>query len=229
MQSFEITAEPRENVGKGASRRLRKTGKVPGIVYGTGKEAAMISLDQNTLGHQLENEAFYSHILTLNVGKASDQVVLKDLQRHPYKRQILHVDFQRIDAKEKLTMRVPLHFINESVCPGVKDDGGVVSHIMTDLEISCLPKDLPEYIDVDLAEVNLNETVHLSDLVLPEGIEIYALTHGGDETRPVASVHLPRAEEVDEVEEEPIEGIEIEEAVEGEAPAEPDEPASEEE
>ncbi len=229
MQSFEINAEPRENVGKGASRRLRKTGKVPGIVYGTGKEAAMISLDQNAFGHQLDNEAFYSHILTLNVGKNSDQVVLKDLQRHPFRRQVLHVDFQRVDAKEKLTMRVPLHFINESVCPGVKNDGGVVSHIMTDLEISCLPKDLPEYIDVDLAEANLNETVHLADLVLPEGVEIYALSHGGDPTRPVASVHLPRAEELDE---EPIEGVEIGEdgeiSEDGEADAstDTDEPAS---
>jgi len=195
MQTFELNAEPRENVGKGASRRLRKTGKVPGIVYGTKKAAVMISLDQNTLGHQLENEAFYSHILTLNVGKKSDQVVLKDLQRHPYKRQILHIDFQRVDAKEAITMRVPLHFINEASCIGVKTSGGVISHMMTDLEVSCLPKDLPEYIDVDLAEVELGATIHLTDLKLPDGVEIYALGHGGDETRPVASVHLPRAEE----------------------------------
>ena len=228
MQTFEINAEPRESVGKSASRRLRKTGKVPGIVYGTDKQPAMISLDQNSFGHQLENEAFYSHILTLNVGKESDQVVLKDLQRHPYKRLIQHVDFQRVDAKEKLTMRVPLHFVNETSCIGVKTGGGVVSHVMTDLEISCLPKNLPEYIEVDLAEVSLNETVHLSDLKLPEGVEIYALTHGGDETRPVASVHLPRAEEEDVVVvEELIAGAVIEEV--GEAPApEGDEPASEE-
>lgn len=195
MQTFEITAEPRENVGKGASRRLRKTGKVPGIVYGTNKDPAMISLDQNSLGHQLENEAFYSHILTLHIGKESEQVVLKDLQRHSYKRLIQHVDFQRVDAKEKLTMRIPLHFINETTCIGVKKGGGVISHVMTDLEIVCLPQDLPEYIEVDLAEVELNDTVHLADLKLPEGVEIYALTHGGDETQPVASVHLPRAEE----------------------------------
>ncbi len=127
MQTFEINAEPRESVGKGASRRLRKTGKVPGIVYGTDKEAVMISVDQNALGHQLDNEAFYSHVLTLNMGKNSEEVVLKDLQRHAYKKLILHIDFQRIDAKEKLAMRVPLHFINEATSIGVKTGGGVVS------------------------------------------------------------------------------------------------------
>jgi large subunit ribosomal protein L25 len=201
MQTFEINAEPRESVGKGASRRLRKTGKVPGIVYGTNKEATMITVDQNSLGHQLEEEAFYSHILTLNIGKKSEQVVLKDLQRHPYKRLIQHIDFLRVDAKEKINMRIPLHFINEATCVGVKTGGGVVSHIMTDVEISCLPKDLPEYIEVDLEEVNLGETIHLSDLVLPEGVDNYALLHGGDESQPVASVHLQKVQvEVDELE-----------------------------
>ena len=199
MDSFEVIAEPRESVGKGASRRLRRTGKVPGIVYGTGKDAEMITIDQNAIGHQLDNEAFYSSILNLNIGKDSQKVVLKDLQRHPYKRLILHIDFQRIDAKEKLNMRVPLHFINEESCVGVKTGGGVISHIMTDLEISCLPKDLPEFIEVDLAELELNESVHLADLKLPEGVEIYALVHGGDDSQPVASVHTPRVEaEVEE-------------------------------
>ncbi|NKB36221.1 MAG: 50S ribosomal protein L25/general stress protein Ctc [Gammaproteobacteria bacterium] len=199
MESFEVIAEPRESVGKGASRRLRKTGKVPGIVYGTGKDAKMITIDQNAIGHQLENEAFYSSILNLNIGKEKEQVVLKDLQRHPYKRLILHIDFQRIDAKEKLNMRVPLHFINETSCVGVKTGGGVISHIMTDLEISCLPKDLLEYIEVDLAELELNESIHLAELKLPKGVEIYALLHGGDDSQPVASVHTPRVEvEVEE-------------------------------
>lgn len=216
MESFEVIAEPRESVGKGASRRLRKTGKVPGIVYGTGKDAEMITIDQNAIGHQLENEAFYSSILSLNIGKKNQQVVLKDLQRHPYKRLILHIDFQRIDAKEKLTMRVPLHFLNEESCVGVKTGGGVISHIMTDLEISCLPKDLPEYIEVDLAELELNESVHLADLKLPQGVEIYALGHGGDDSQPVASVHLPRVEV--EVEED----AEAEEAVADDAAAAPD-------
>jgi large subunit ribosomal protein L25 len=199
MQTFEINAEPRESVGKGASRRLRKTGKVPGIVYGIGKQAEMISLDQNSLGHQLDHEAFYSHILTLNIGKKSEQVVLKDLQRHPFKRLIQHIDFLRVDAKEEITMRVPLHFINEDRCVGVKTGGGVISHIMTDIEVTCLPKDLPEYIEVDLLNLDLGDTIHLVDLVLPEGVENHALTHGGDETQSVASVHMPRViEEEDE-------------------------------
>lgn len=217
MESFEVIAEPRESVGKGASRRLRKTGKVPGIVYGTGKDAEMITIDQNAIGHQLENEAFYSSILNLNLGKEKQQVVLKDLQRHPFKRLILHIDFQRIDAKEKLTMRVPLHFINEESCVGVKTGGGVISHIMTDLEISCLPKDLPEYIEVDLAELELNESVHLADLKLPQGVEIYALGHGGDDSQPVASVHTPRVEA-----EETEEGAESEEAAADDAAAAPE-------
>jgi large subunit ribosomal protein L25 len=223
MQTFEINAEPRESVGKGASRRLRKTGKVPGIVYGTDKEAVMISVDQNALGHQLDNEAFYSHVLTLNMGKNSEEVVLKDLQRHAYKKLILHIDFQRIDAKEKLAMRVPLHFINEATSIGVKTGGGVVSHVMTDIEIACLPQDLPEFIEVDLAKVELNETIHLSDLKLPEGVEIYALTHGGDEARPVASIHTPRAVEEEETagETEAVEDAVVA-APDGDAPASED-------
>jgi len=223
MQSLEINAEPRENVGKGASRRLRKTGKVPGIVYGTNQDAVMISLDQHTLGHQLDREAFYSSILTLNIGKKSSQVVLKDLQRHPYKKQILHVDFLRVDAKAEITMRVPLHFHNEDSCVGVKSGGGVVSHLMTDVEISCLPKDLPEYIEVDVAEMELGDTIHLVDLKMPDGVENYALTHGGDETQPVVSVNLPRAEE----EEEDL-GEEVETEVTEEAGADEDSEAASE-
>lgn len=180
METYEIIAEPREDMGKGASRRLRREGKVPGVVYGANKDAASIMVTQNEIFHHLENEAFYSHILTLKLGKAKEKVVLKDLQRHPYKPVVLHLDLQRIDEKEKLTMRVPLHFINEKQCIGVKEGGGVVSHIMTDLEIVCLPKDLPEYIEVDVAEVNVGEGIHLSDLKLPEGTEIAALMHGGD-------------------------------------------------
>ena len=204
MELFELIAEPREDMGKGASRRLRREGKVPGVVYGGTKDAAPIMVSHNEIFHHLENEAFYSHILTLQVGKAKERVVLKDLQRHPYKPTVLHLDLQRINEKEKLTMRVPLHFINEDKCIGVKEGGGVVSHVMTDLEISCLPKDLPEYIEVDLAEVNVGEGIHLSDLKLPEGAEIAALMHGGDETRTVATVHIPKVivEPEDELEDE---------------------------
>ncbi len=216
MNEFELIAEPREDMGKGASRRLRRAGKLPGVVYGSEKDAAAITLDHNDLAHHLENEAFYSHILTLKIGKNKDKVVLKDLQRHPYRRQILHIDLQRISEKEKLTMRVPLHFINEDKCVGVKQDGGVISHVMTEIEITCLPKDLPEFIDIDMAEIILNQTIHLGDLSLPEGVESYILARGGDPMSPVVSVHIPKAV----VEEEEIAEEEDLLAEEGAIPAE---------
>jgi len=227
METFEIIAEPREDMGKGASRRLRREGKVPGIVYGANKDAASIVVKQNEIMHHLEDEAFYSHILTLQVGKAKEKVVLKDLQRHPYKPVVLHLDLLRVDENETLTMRVPLHFINEDICIGVKQDGGVVSHVITDLEIVCLPKDLPEYIEVDVAEVNVGEGIHLSDLKLPEGSEIAALLHGGDASQIVATVHIPKVvvEIEDELVDEAGEEAEAGDAEEGDTEATPDEGA----
>ncbi len=220
MQQFLLNAELREDVGKGASRRLRHSGKLPGIIYGTKKEPMLISLQHNELMHQLEQEAFYSHILEVIIGKNTEKVVLKDLQRHPYMPSIQHIDFLRIDEKEKLTMRVPLHFINESKCPGVKEHGGKTNHILNEIEISCLPKDLPEYIEVDVGELELDETIHIGDLKLPENVDVYTLLHGGDPAAPVVSVHIPRIveEEVEEVEE-------VDEIAEGEvtAPSEPTE------
>jgi len=192
MEQFELVAEKREDVGKGASRRLRRAGKLPGIVYGTKKDVTMITLPHNEVMHHLDHEAFYSHILTLTIGKDSEKVVLKDLQRHPFKRSVLHIDLQRVDENVALTMRIPLHYINEEICVGVKEGGGVVSHLMTQLDIVCLPKDLPEYIEIDMIEVELGATVHLSNLVMPEGVQIYSLLHGGDEAQPVASVHVPK-------------------------------------
>lgn len=213
MQANELRAESRTELGKGASRRLRRSGRIPGTVYGASKDPQSISLSHDEVLHQLDHEAFYSSVLTLNVDAQSEQVVVKDLQRHPYKPDILHIDFQRIDEKQKITMRVPLHFINEQQCVGVKSGGGVISRIMTELEISCLPKDLPEYIDVDLADVNLGESVHLSDIVLPEGVEIYALLSGGDASASVATVSLPKGIlEEEEEEEEMEEGLEEMEA-----------------
>ncbi len=225
METFEIIAEPREDMGKGASRRLRREGKVPGVVYGAAKDAASIMVSQNEIMHHLEDEAFYSHILTLQLGKAKEKVVLKDLQRHPYKALVLHLDLLRVDENETLTMRVPLHFINEDTCIGVKESGGVVSHVMTDLEIVCLPKDLPEYIEVDVAEVDVGEGIHLSDLKLPEGSEIAALLHGGDAAQIVATVHIPKV--IVEVEDELVDEVEGEEgdAEAGDAEATPDEGA----
>ena len=198
MNQFELVAEKREDVGKGASRRLRRDGKLPGIVYGTDKEPMMITLPHNDVMHHLEHEAFYSHILTLNVGKDKEKVVLKDLQRHPYKRLLLHIDLLRVNENEALTMRVPLHFINEDKAAGVKQGGGIISHTLTELDIVCLPKDLPEYIEVDMLEVALDQTVHLSDLVLPEGVQIYSLLHGGDDSLPVAAIHAPKGSTADE-------------------------------
>ncbi len=225
METFEIIAEPREDMGKGASRRLRREGKVPGIVYGANKDAASIMVKQNEISHHLENEAFYSHILTLQVGKAKEKVVLKDLQRHPFKPVVLHLDLLRVDENETLTMRVPLHFLNEDICIGVKEGGGVVSHVMNDLEIICLPKDLPEYIEVDMAEINLGEGIHLTDLKLPEGSEIAALLHGGDAAQIVATVHIPKV--IVEIEDELVDEVEGEEgdAEAGDAEATPDEGA----
>ncbi len=201
MNQFELVAEKSEDVGKGASRRLRRDGKLPGIVYGTDKEPVMITLPHNDVMHNLEHEAFYSQILTLNLGKDKEKVVLKDLQRHPYKRLLLHIDLLRVSENEALTLRIPLHFINEEKAVGVKQGGGVVSHTMTEVDIVCLPKDLPEYIEVDMLEVELDQTVHLSDLVLPEGVQLYATLHGGDDSLSVAAIHAPKASAADDAEE----------------------------
>ncbi|RDH88699.1 MAG: 50S ribosomal protein L25 [endosymbiont of Seepiophila jonesi] len=183
--SFEINAQSRSDAGKGASRRLRHQGTVPGIIYGADKEPSMITMVHNELAHALENEAFYSHILDLKLDGKSEQVVIKDLQRHPAKPFIMHVDFQRVDMNEKLRMHAPLHFINEETSPGMKM-GGNVSHSLSDVEIICLPKDLPEFIEVDMADMDIGDSVHLSDLQLPDGVE---LTHTGGEDSLVAMVH----------------------------------------
>ena len=223
MQAYELNVQSRDELGKSASRRLRRSGRIPGTVYGANKEPQSISLSHDDVLHRLDHEAFYSSILTINFDAESQQVVLKDLQRHPYKSEILHIDFLRIDEKQKITMRVPLHFTNEHLCAGVKTGGGVVSRILTELEISCLPKDLPEFIDVDLADVELGDTVHISDIELPEGVEVYALLHGGDATAPVASVNLPKGILEEEELEEELEGAEVEGEEEEQEEADTDE------
>ncbi|MDH5436344.1 MAG: 50S ribosomal protein L25/general stress protein Ctc [Gammaproteobacteria bacterium] len=202
--SFELNAESRKDVGKGASRRLRRENKIPGVVYGAGKEATSLTMQHNELMHALENEAFYSHILDLKLDGKSEQVILRDLQRHPGKPRLLHIDFQRVSASEKIHMNVPLHFIGEDVAPGVKIDGGIVSHLMNDVEVSCFPKNLPEFIEVDITNLALNESIHLSQLKLPEGVEVPELAHGEGHDHAVVSIHLPRAakEETEETPEE---------------------------
>ncbi|WP_086929920.1 50S ribosomal protein L25/general stress protein Ctc [Agarilytica rhodophyticola] len=187
---FTLNASLRDDAGKGASRRLRREeGLVPAIVYGGRKKPQPVSLKFNELIHQLENEAFYSHIITLKVGDSDEEVILKDLQRHPSKAIIYHADFLRVSKTKKFTTKVPLHFINETTAKGVKVQGGVISHNMTELEISCLPGDLPEFIEVDLAEVELGQIVHISDLKLPKGVESVALSHGEDHDLPVVNIH----------------------------------------
>lgn len=191
---FVLNAEQRDDQGKGASRRLRRVGRVPGILYGGGQEPEPITLDHNELLRSLEHEAFYSHILTVNVGKSSTQVLLKDLQRHPAKPHILHVDLQRVVADQEVRVHVPLHFLNEKTAPGIKEAGGVVSHHLIEVEVECLPKDLPEYIEVDCGAMDIGDAFHLTDLKLPEGVAIVELLHGDVEEhdQPVVSVHHAR-------------------------------------
>ncbi|VAX11346.1 LSU ribosomal protein L25p [hydrothermal vent metagenome] len=186
--SFELQAEQRDDKGKGASRRLRRAGLVPGIIYGAHKDSIMITLPHNELSHNLENEAFYSHILGIKLGRKKEKVVLKDLQRHPSKPFIMHVDFQRIDEKEAIRLHVPLHFINEKDAPGVKQ-GGRVSHTLTDIEVSCLPKDLPEFIEVDMSAMEIGQTIHLSGLTIPKGVDIPALAQGAGQDAVVVTLH----------------------------------------
>ena len=197
--SFIVEAELRTDLGKGASRRLRHEEKFPAVVYGAGKDAVSLTLDHKKYIHNLEDEAFYSHILTLKVGGKKEQVILKDLQRHPAKIAVMHADFLRVNAKEKLHMNVPLHFINEEECPGAKE-GGLITHNMTEVEITCLPKDLPEYLEVDVSTLELDHSLHLSDISLPAGVEIVALTHGEDYDQSIAACHLTRGSKGDETE-----------------------------
>lgn len=189
--TFEIPAQSRNVKGKGASRRLRRTvEQVPGIVYGAGQEPTSIMVSHDYLLKALEHEAFYSHVLTLKIDGQAEKVVLKDLQRHPFKPRIMHFDLMRVNANEPITMRVPLHFIGDDVAPGVKIGGGLVTHLLNDVEVRCLPGDLPEFIAVDMSKVELDQIIHLSDISLPKGVELLALAH--EDNLPVASIHLPR-------------------------------------
>ena len=189
--SFNLEAELRTDLGKGASRRLRHEEKFPAVVYGAGKEPQSLTLDHKKFMHNLENEAFYSHILTLSVGGKEEQVVLKDLQRHPARIAVMHADFLRVSANEKLHMNIPLHFVNADACPGAKE-GGLITHSISEVEIACLPKDLPEYLEVDLSSLELDQSLHMSDITVPAGVELVELSHGAEHDQPVASVHMPR-------------------------------------
>ena len=186
---IEIKAEPRSVQGTGASRRLRRESKVPGVLYGAGKEATPIQLDHKDLWFKLKMEAFHASILDMEVGSEKSQVLLRDYQMHPFRPMILHADFQRVDANKKIHMKVPLHFVNAEISPGVKIAGGLAQHVMNDLEISCLPKDLPEFIEVDLKDLQAGHSLHLSGVKLPAGVEAI-VPKGEDPT--VATIVIPK-------------------------------------
>ena len=192
---IEVNAQKRSKQGTGASRRLRREGKTPGIVYGGKQPAVVIELDHNALYHQLRLEAFHASVLTLNLEGAKEQVLLRSVNMHPFRLEVQHIDFQRVVADVYIQMKVPLHFINAELSPGVKLSGGIVSHVMSDLLIRCLPADLPEFIEVDLKDMVLGHTVHVKDLQLPQGVE--AILHGSDNPS-VAVVQIPRALVADE-------------------------------
>src|SRR6202034_692630 len=187
--SFELTAEFRETQGKGASRRLRHEGKVPAILYGGHSDARALTVSHQKLALMLEKYRFYSTILSLKVGDQTQAAILKDVQRHPFKNAILHIDFQRVEENEKIRISIPLHFKGAAISPGVKSQGGLVSHMRNDVEVSCLPKDLPEFIEVDISGLSLNESIHLSQLKIPDGV------HLAKEDAAVVAIHSPRAEE----------------------------------
>jgi large subunit ribosomal protein L25 len=209
---FVVNAVVREDQGKGASRRLRRLeGLIPAILYGTkSKKPVALSLKDNEIKKSLESEAFYSSILTIKYDGKEESAILKDLQRHPARGDVMHADFLRVSKNQAIHVNVPLHFINEEACVGVKMGGGAISHQMGDVEIICLPGDLPEYIEVDMIDVELETIIHLTDLKLPKGVKIAALQQGEDHDLPVCSVHKPKVSSSDDEgsadEEAPAEG-----------------------
>jgi large subunit ribosomal protein L25 len=220
MNEFELRGELRKGGGKGAARRLRREGLIPAVLYGAGKDSVAIALDANTVEKQLDNEAFFSHILEVKLDGEGTQAVLKALQRDPASDRVTHMDLLRVSSTQEITMHVPLHFLNEETCPG-KKAGGVANHLLMDLEISCLPKDLPEYIEVDMAAMDIGDSIHLSQLTMPAGVTLLAISQDTDSDQPVVSIqHSQKFEEEEEL---LAEGEELEEGVEaaaeGEAPA----------
>lgn len=187
---IEVTAFSRNSNGTGPARRMRKTGRVPGVVYGAGKDSQAIELDHNALARHLKMEAFHASILDMTVEGSREKVLLRDVQMHPWRAEVLHVDFQRVAADRKIHMKVPLHFINAETCPGVKE-GGIVSHVMNDVDVQCLPADLPEFIEVDLGAMDINQSIHVTELSIPNGVELVARLRQDNPV--VATLTLPRA------------------------------------
>ena len=214
---IEFTAFPRTEQGTGASRRMRGGGKVPGVVYGADKPAQPIELDHQALYRHLKMEAFHASILDMTFEGAKQQVLLRDVQMHPFKPMVLHVDFLRIDKNKKIHMKVPLHFINAEICPGVKTGGGVVNHVMNEIEIQCLPDDLPEFIEVNLENLELGHSIHVNELTLPKGVESVARLKKDNPA--VATVQVPKVIAVEEEAAAPVTEI-TGQVAEGEAAAE---------
>ena len=220
-EKFDLVAEIRQDQGKGASRRLRHADKVPAIIYGAGRPPRALSFDHNKVLKQLENESFYSSILNIKVGEKSQAAIVKDIQRHPSKARIMHIDLQRIVEDVKIKMNVPIHFLNAEESDGVKNGGGSVSQLVNDVEVICLPKDLPEYFEVDILTLGLDEMLHLSDLTVPDGVEIPQLAQGPEQDQAIVSIHIIKVAVIEEeVEEEADEEGAAEEGAEGEETAE---------
>ena len=198
METFVLQAEQRNVVGRAENKRLRRQGYLPAVVYGGAGEAVNIQIEHNAMLRNLEKPGFYSNILDLSLDGKSQKVYLKDLNRHPSKKLILHADFQRVEEAVELNIRVPLLLVNEDICEGVKQDGGTVSRLMTEVEVTCLPKDLPQSIEVDIENLKIGEAIHFSDLSLPNGVKLTALLRGGDESTGVVQVLSPKGLEVDE-------------------------------
>ena len=197
--NFVINARSREDTGKGASRRLRRqSGEVPAIIYGGKKHAEKISVLHKDITKALESEAVYASIISLSVDGKAEDTIIKDIQRHPAKQVILHLDFLRVSKTTKLQTRVPLNFLNEDICVGVKMGGGLIAHTMTDIEVSCLPKDLPESIDVDMEQIDIGQIVHLSDIKMPSGVESVSLSQGAEYDLTVATVNKQKAVDIEE-------------------------------
>ncbi|TDR53874.1 LSU ribosomal protein L25P [Halomonas ventosae] len=217
MSDYTLNASVRNDLGKGASRRLRRANEqVPAIIYGGEQAPQPIAVDKTSFYKALEDEAFFSSVINLQVDGKAQQVVVRDLQRHPYKPLITHADFLRVDATHEITLRVPLHVVGEEKCKGIKDEGGELHVLSNEVEVSCLPKDLPDFLEVDITEVALGTTLHLSDLTVPAGVTLVALTHGEDHDNAVLSITKPKVRDTEEGEE----GGEAAEGEEGEGSAE---------
>ena len=225
-EKFDLIADIREDSGKGASRRLRHQNKVPAIIYGAGRPSRALVFDHDKVLHELANESFYSSVLNIKVGDKSQAAIVKDVQRHPARPRVMHLDFQRILEDQVIRMNVPIHLVGADIAVGVKEGGGTVSQMRNDVEVVCLPKHLPEYLDLDISELELDGLMYLTDIEVPEGVEIPELAQEVEQVQPIVSIHIIKEEIIEEeveegIEGELLEGEEGEPLAEGEAPAEP--------